>query len=95
MSPRHSKTLHSRKNLVDYFPEERIVITSGLVLLAVALLSLSPIFTPNGLVYEAARTPVSPLTSNLTFLDAILVGFLALAFVFALVYVVQRWAKNI
>jgi len=80
---------------VDYFPEERIVVTSGLVLLAVGLLSILPVFTPNGLVYEAARTPVSPFAPNLTFLDAIFVGFLALAFVFIFVYAVQRWAKNI
>lgn len=93
--PEHHSKFHSRKRLVDYFPEERIVITSGLVLLAVALLSLSPIFTPQGLVYEAARVPVSPLAPNLTFLDAVFVGFLALAFVFIFVYAVQRWAKNI
>ncbi len=95
MPSRSHRDAHTRKRLVDYFPEERIVITSGLVLLAVALLSLSPIFTPQGLVYEAARVPVSPLAPNLTFLDAIFVGFLALAFVFVLVFAVQRWAKNI
>lgn len=95
MSSRPSKPLRARKNIVDYFPEERIVITSGIVLLAVGLLSLSPIFTPQGLVYEAARVPVSPLAPNLTFLDAVFVGFLALVFVFALVFAVQRWARNI
>jgi hypothetical protein len=89
------KEVRARKNLVDYFPEEHIVVAAGLVLLGVAILSIIPFPSSRALVYASAQTPASATIQSLPFFEALFYGLCALAFVFALVYAVNHLAKKI
>ncbi len=83
-----------QKRLSDYFPEEHIVITSGIVLLAVALLTLLPPSVSRGLSIGIATTVSNTGFSTISVWEAFFIGFAALAFVFALVFVVQRYISQ-
>jgi hypothetical protein len=80
-----------QKRLSDYFPEEHIVITSGIVLLAVAFLTLLPSSISRGLSIGIASTVSQTGFSTISVWEAFFIGFAALAFVFILVFVVQRY----
>lgn len=88
-----SNRKHTR--LADYFPEEHIVVAAGLVLLGVAVLSIIPLPSSRALVYASAQTPASAAIQTLPFFEALFYGLCALAFVFTLIYAVNRWAKKI
>ena len=91
--PSPSRKEHSRKRLADYFPEEHIIITSGLVLLVVGLLTVVPaLFSSVGFSSQIALAPLYPSTGiPFTLIDALLAGVGALFVVFIIVYLTARF----
>lgn len=93
-SPPRKERAHKR--LADFFPEEHIVVTSGLVLLVVGLLTVVPALFPSvGYSSQVALAPLYPSTGvPFTLVDAFLAGVGALFIVFIIVYFTAKYGSH-
>lgn len=86
------KKVHVQKRLSDFFPEEHIIVTSGIVLAIVAFVALVPQLSSRGLFIKVASVPLTLQTMSFTLWDAFAFGALALIVVFSIVYLVRHFA---
>ncbi len=93
MNPSRKPT--TRKRLADYFPEEHIIVTSGLVMLVIGLLTVMPaLLSPIGFSSQVAFAPLYPSAGvPFTLVDAFLAGVGALFIVFVIVYLTAKYAR--
>mgnify|MGYP001566038788 CR=1 FL=1 len=82
------------KRLADFFPEEHIVVTSGLVLFVVAVVAAAPALTSLGRSSQVAFVTTPAQGVAFSFFDAFITGMGAIAVVFLVVYLTWKYARS-
>ncbi len=96
--PPHSRShahgeRRSKRALADFFPEEHIVVTSGIVLFMVGLLAAAPTLASIGRSTQVAYVVQPSAGVSFSFVDALITGMGALAIVFLVVYLTWKYAR--